>query len=170
MSLQKRILEYILNKKAVYINEVRDQILNSTNDYSVLRTLKNLEKSGDVMSFNNEKGSYVRVTRNGRQKLRSLNLSSDTNIISTHWDGKWRMVILDVPENDKEVRNALRYILKKARFVCLKNSVWISPYPFEYMLEGMKRDLELGNEIMISVTEYLDPATEKTFREKYWSV
>ena len=84
------------------------------------------------------------------------------------WDGKWRIVILDIPESDKEKRNALRYILKKAGFALLKNSVYISPHPFEHMLENMKEDLELTNEISIIVTDYLDESSEEEFRKAFW--
>lgn len=173
MSIQKRILEYIKSKKAAYVDDIVEHIGlleggGITISYRIKRTVKNLEKSGHILTESMGRRRYARLTPSGRQKLRSLGLSGDTNLVSTAWDGKWRMVILDVPESDKEVRNALRYILKKAHFACLKNSVWISPHPFEHMLENMKRDLELDKEMMITVTDYLDPETEARFRETYW--
>lgn len=178
MTLQRRILDYILTNKAAYIDDIVAHVKVSESSgmgrkvalkYSVRRTLKNLQKSGDIVLSSVADREFARLTSRGRHKLRSLRLSSDTDLISTAWDGRWRMVILDVPESDKEVRNALRYILKKARFACLKNSVWISPYPLEHMLENMKSDLDLHDEIMITVTDYLDPETEAAFRNAYWS-
>jgi len=38
----------------------------------------------------------------------------------------------------------------------------------EYMLENMKEDLELTNEISIIVTDYLDESSEEEFRKAFW--
>jgi len=70
---------------------------------------------------------------------------------------------LDVSEDRKAEREGLRYLLKKAGFILLKNSVWISPYPFEHLFMNIKKDLGLTTEIMIFVTDTLDPETEAAF-------
>jgi hypothetical protein len=64
-------------------------------------------------------------------------------------------------------REALRYLLKKAGFVCLKNSVWISPFPFEHFFSNIKKDLGLTNELLIVVTQSLDEDSEKFFIESF---
>jgi DNA-binding transcriptional regulator PaaX len=174
-NLQKRILEVLKQKRAAYVADIVEYVKEFDDGgrkfalkYTIRRTLKKLEKSGEIILRTLDGKDFAQLTPEGRQKLRSLTLSADTNVMSMAWDGKWRMVILDVPESDKEKRNALRYILKKAGFVCLKNSVWISPHPFEHMLENMKKDLDLSNEIMVIVTDSLDPETELAFRESFW--
>ena len=45
------------------------------------------------------------------------------------WDGKWRLVIFDIPESSREKRDHLRYLLKQNKFCKLQASVFISPYP-----------------------------------------
>lgn len=176
INLQKRILELLKSKKAAYVDDIVAYVKDYDEDgrkfalkYTIKRTLKTMQKNGEIVLRSLDDKDFAQLTPEGRHKLRSLTLSADTHVMSMAWDGKWRMVILDVPEADKEKRNALRYILKKAGFVCLKNSVWISPHPFEHMLENMKRDLELENEIMIIVTDFLDPGTEMVFRESFWN-
>ena len=59
-------------------------------------------------------------------KAHSLKLDDDTAVLNPNWDGKWRIVMLDLPEDRKSDRDGLRYLLKKAGFILLKNSVWIS--------------------------------------------
>jgi DNA-binding transcriptional regulator PaaX len=174
--IQKNILKFLQNKRASNISELSDHIHQTCNNsdrkvnikYIISRSLKNLEASGDITVHKTEQGSFARLTSTGRQKLRSLRLSEKTHLMPLGWDGKWRIAILDIPENDKEKRNALRYILKKASFICLKNSVWISPHPFEHMLETMKEDLELSTELSVIVTDYIDPASEEEFRKAFW--
>lgn len=54
------------------------------------------------------------------------------------WDGKWRMVIFDVPESDRSLRAKMRRRLMLEGFGCLQKSVWISPSPFGAMIEELK--------------------------------
>jgi len=182
-SLTKHILKYLRQKKARSRNELFDDISSIIDEkdisesgqksqYKITRALKNLEKKGDIELLehgDSNNGSFLRLTSSGRQSLRSIQLDDDQAPIPQNWDGKWRIVILDVPESRKEVRNALRYILKKANFSCLKNSLWISPYPFEHLLENMKKDLELTHELMIIVTDGIDEKTVEVFKETYSS-
>ena len=73
----------------------------------------------------------------------------------------------DVPEERKSERESLRYLLKKAGFVCLKNSAWISPFPFEHLFTNIKKDLGLTTEMMILVTEFVDEETKKFLFETF---
>jgi len=135
--------------------------------YAITRALKNLSEKGELENHDTEHSSFLRLTNQGRQRMRTMKLDSDAFPISTHWDGKWRIVILNVPEEQKEQRNALRYLLKKANFVCAKNSVWISPYPFEHFFENIKKDMNLTNEVMIMVSDEIDEDTRKYFSDRY---
>ena len=44
------------------------------------------------------------------------------------WDGKWRIVMFDIPEVARGLRNNLRDFLKQNDFVKLQDSVFVSPY------------------------------------------
>ncbi len=47
------------------------------------------------------------------------------------WDGKWRIVIFDIPEIDRLFRDILRKHLFTLGFYKLQQSVFVSPYPYE---------------------------------------
>ena len=98
-------------------------------------------------------------------KLNQLYLESENSLISTEWDGYFRIILIDLPEERKNEREALRYLLKKAGFVCVKNSVWISMYPFEHLFTNIKEDLGFTTELMIIVTNKIDKQTEREFFE-----
>ena len=175
IKIQHHILTFLIRKKAAYFEDIVSYVHEHVHgvervalSYRIKRTLKKLASDGDIVLQMMNDRTFAFITPQGRHKERSLRLSSDTRMMSMAWDGKWRIIMLDVPESDKEKRNALRYLLKKADFVCLKNSVWISPYPYEHMFEEMKNDLKLTNEIMIVVTDSLDAETERAFRECFW--
>ncbi|MCD6528081.1 hypothetical protein J7K44_00315, partial [bacterium] len=47
------------------------------------------------------------------------------------WDGKWRLIIFDIPELKRKDRDFLRRELKWIGFVEYQKSVWIFPYDME---------------------------------------
>ena len=47
------------------------------------------------------------------------------------WDGRWRLVIFDIPSGQNAEREWLRRYLRGRGFGCLQNSVWITPDPME---------------------------------------
>src|SRR3989344_1038576 len=135
--------------------------------YAITRSLKGLKEAGLIENISSPRNEYARLTKEGRKKMHSLKLDSDTTLVNTTWDGFWRIILLDLPENRKSERESLRYLLKKAGFVCLKNSAWISPFPFEHLFTNIKKDLGLTTEIMIIVTEFVDEETKKFLFETF---
>lgn len=49
------------------------------------------------------------------------------------WDKKWRLVIYDIPEEDRSTRDLIRNQLNKIGFVQVQKSVFV--YPFECTTE-----------------------------------
>ncbi len=163
----KKILKILGKKPAISVEELKNIDECSPNTkYAITRSLKGLEEAGLIERIDSVKNSYARLTKEGKKKVHSLELDSDTTLVNNAWDGQWRIIILDLPENRKSEREALRYLLKKANFVCLKNTVWISPYPYEYLFTNIKKDLGLSNELMIIVTDKIDEETKISFLEK----
>ncbi len=168
-SFSKEILRLLGQKPAISIENLVDDIKHQDGNKNVLtaisRSLKGLENSGLVENTSSGQSTYARLTKDGRKKLHSIKLDHDNTLVDPTWDGKWRVILLDLPENRKDERDALRYLLKKASFVCLKNSVWISPFPYENLFTNIKKDFSLTTELMIFVTNTLDSETEQAFFE-----
>jgi phenylacetic acid degradation operon negative regulatory protein len=47
------------------------------------------------------------------------------------WDGRWRLVLFDLPATEGTKRNRLRNFLRSRGFGWLQKSVWISPHPLK---------------------------------------
>lgn len=170
-SFQDQILRALGAKKAVKKDVLHSDVSTGEKDdtkakYAVNRSLKSLEEQNLIERFDTEQSTYLRLTEEGHQKLRNLKITNPNSLVSTNWDGLWRMILVDIPESRKSERESFRYLLKKAGFVCLKNSVWISPYPLEHMFTEIKKDLRLGTEVMISVSR-LDAETEAELFERF---
>ncbi len=160
---QNSILKILARKKAVSLEELKnsESFENPTEKYALSRSIKNMIDSGFAETLSSDQKDYVRLTPAGRRKLVSSELSSGTMPVPAVWDNKWRIVILDLPENRKNEREALRYLLKKAGFACVKNTVWVSPYPFEHMFMNIKKDLGLKTELIIVITDSIDSEMER---------
>lgn len=166
--VSRKILEILSGKKAVSASEIKTVIGSKRAvkgsqkpEYAVTRAIGDLVDNGYIERLDGGQGQFLRLTREGKKKASSQKLDGHNTLVSPTWDGKWRIVLLDLPEKRKAERESLRYLLKKAGFVCLKNSAWISPYPFEYMFENIKKDLGLTTELMIIVSEKIDSESEK---------
>ncbi len=174
-SYSKKILEILGKKPAVSVLELQEittpsPLLNKEgrkNSYAVTRCLKNLKDAGLIEQISSPQNEYARLTKEGKKKMHSLELDNEKSLVNTSWDGFWRIILLDLPENRKSERESLRYLLKKAGFVCLKNSAWISPFPFEHLFANIKKDLGLTTEMMIIVTENIDQESKKVLFENF---
>lgn len=79
-------------------------------------------------------GSFrLTLTKEGKKKARLFQLFGGSIKFKKpkHWDRRWRIVIFDIPEKDRQFRDILREHLKELQFLKLQKSVFVSPYPFE---------------------------------------
>lgn len=168
----RKILKILAENKALSLPDLGKKMapdgeaLPTKARYALNRTLKNLRESGMIESHFSGQNDYARLTSAGRRRAITHRLEAGSSLLA-HWDGKWRIVLLDLPEARKNERESLRYLLKKAGFVCLKNSAWISPHPFEHLFMNIKRDLGLTTELVIMVTSTLDEETERALVEGF---
>jgi DNA-binding transcriptional regulator PaaX len=170
--IQKAIFKILGRKKAISFDSLKEGVGNTIKDsynsknrpeYAISRSIKQLASDGLIECFQSDFQPYFRLSDEGKKRLNYNALDNDTTLVSNNWDGKWRIIILDLPEERKSERESLRYLLKKAGFICLKNSVWVSMYPYENLFINIKKDLNLTSEMMVIVTNTIDEATEKEF-------
>lgn len=76
---------------------------------------------------------------NGKQKVLTYEIENMKITLSKNWDRKWRIVIFDIPEDFKKIREAMRGHLKQLGFYQLQKSVFIFPYKchdeIEFLIE-----------------------------------
>ena len=97
------------------------------------------------------------LTANG--KKRAVTLSKIDEIapkIPFRWDGKWRIVMFDIWEHRRAVRDRLRGMLERMGFVQFQKSAWVYPYPCEELFAYLRSELRLGTGIRYMVVEEMD--------------
>lgn len=71
------------------------------------------------------------LTKAGHKKVLSFKIDEIKIKKPEKWDGKWRIVVFDIPEKKKAAREALRKKLKDLKFIELQKSIFINPYECE---------------------------------------
>lgn len=111
------IVEYILEGSGPLTWETRHMI----NRFKKQRYATVVEKPDGTVT--------VRVTKHGLVRALSYQLDKMHIAPLKRWDGKWRVVIFDVPERYHRLRDIFRMRLKQLGLYPLQLSVYVSPYP-----------------------------------------
>jgi hypothetical protein len=88
--------------------------------------LNYLFRKGYIQFVDKNNERFVKITKKGELKilLAKSQISKKKN-----WDGKWRVIIFDIPEESREARNRFRHMIKNLNYTQLQASVFVSPYP-----------------------------------------
>ena len=83
-------------------------------------------KTGDIEKVIKNNKAYLRLTTVGKNRVyRDFPLIG----FSRKWNKKWVILIFDIEEKLRRLRNTLRNKLKNIGFGMLQQSVWITPLP-----------------------------------------
>ena len=103
-----------------------------------------LRKKGLVEKTVDESRVILRLTENGWDWLIKHKIEDQIE-----WDGVWRLVIFDIPEKHKRVRETLRRRLKEWGFNPWQKSVWASKKPLTNTLRSLVEELGVGDWVLI---------------------
>ena len=97
---------------------------------------------------------YISLTREGK-RLAGIYQINDLEIKKPKkWDGKWRILIFDISELKRTLREAFRGMLKKLGFYQIQKSVWIHPFECKAEVELLKDFFGLSDrELRLIVAE-----------------
>jgi len=109
---------------------------------------------------------YLQITPSGRKALEFEQTKFDLKNQKKKWDGRWRMVVFDVPERRRKVRNRLCAIMGEVGFVRLQDSVWVYPYDSEDFIALLKVELKIGKDVLYAIADTIenDKGIRKHFR------
>lgn len=86
---------------------------------SLAQAFRRLRENGLIELISDQEITF-KLTEKGKDKALIASLKFGNEI----WDGKWRLVIFDIPEKRRPARDLLRQKLKEWGFVRLQKSVW----------------------------------------------
>lgn len=126
-----------------------------------LRTesIERIEKNGEV---------YLRLTSKGNEKIkRDFPL---LHLQQKPWDRKWRIVVFDIEEIKKDIRDSLRNKLKELGCGMLQKSVFITPHEFGKDLAEFVENLGLGVSVCILEASRIIAGDKKDLARRVWKL
>mgnify|MGYP001619087699 CR=1 FL=1 len=122
------------------------------------QAISRLQERGLVTRVQTDKGNALRLTKKGTELAISIQEKEKHFEIRKprKWDQKWRIVIFDIWERRRSVRDRLRCLLQKNGFVKIQNSVWTYPYDCEELFVFLRTNLRLGKGILYIVAEEVE--------------
>lgn len=159
----KKILLWILNAGGIIILSVINPklpgyLLKSylKNRYRLRERLKMLEER-DWIRITEENDQFkLELVENGREvalyyKIEEMHIKKPEK-----WDGLWRVVAFDIPEDKKVARDVLRRKLKKLGFIQLQRSVFVLPYDCKKEIEILKHTYKIWPYMSFMVVKEID--------------
>jgi len=119
--------------------------------------LTRLKMKGEIEFIERDGNKYARLTERGEE---ALAFAQQRTLLSSakprKWDHRYRLVMFDVPEKRKRVRELLRYEMQEVGFLRIQDSAWIYPYDCEEFMALLKADLHIGKDVLYAVIEELE--------------
>lgn len=142
-----------------HVCRLRGQSFGKRNYYNAIYGLK---KRGVIAVVEKNNKRFIALTKKGQLEI----LLSKVKLIKTKsWDGRWRIVMFDIPEDFRGRRNVLRRFLKGLGFYKLQASVFINPYPMNREAVRYLQTTGLIEFIRMIRTDEVD--NDKDLRKKF---
>ena len=146
---------------------------SSKNDWKPTADLNSYERYRQTVYYLRRKGLVaIRTTVSGKRFL-ELTKKGELELLMaqawlnspTVWDGKWRIILFDIPVDANHKRDKLRRILLANGFAKLQASIYISPYPLNRLAIQYLKTTGLIDFIRIGRLEELDDDSD--LRKKF---
>jgi len=98
----------------------------------------------------------LRLTPAGEKELRRLRMREYVVPKPKRWDHKWRVLIFDIPEKRKSLRNKIRHTLVSLGFIRLQDSVWLYPYDCEDLITLLKAEFYVGKDLLYIIADSIE--------------
>lgn len=110
----------------------------------------------DAGMLSRDHKGFLRLTHKGAARLRQLELKDFKLKKPRRWDYKWRMLIFDIPEYRKLLRDKIRRTLIAIGFVHLQHSVWVYPYSCDDLVALLKSDFKIGKDLLYLIVDSIE--------------
>jgi len=111
------------------------QVFKGTKKYSkrqIQSAVESIQRQQLIEYVADKEGkTIIKITKKGQTRLRSFDIDLMKIKKPKKWDGKWRLVMFDIPIRFTKGRESLRFHLKDLDFFQFQKSAWVCPYPCE---------------------------------------
>lgn len=98
----------------------------------------------------------LEITTLGRLRLKRMNYEKLTIPTPEVWDGQWRLVMFDIPENKRHTRRIFTTKLRLLGYKYLQQSVWVHPFESKQEIIAVCEKLQISQYVTYIVTAHID--------------
>lgn len=102
-----------------------------TSSQAIGKTYKTLVRRKFVRVREEKEKCILETTEAGKKQQKEYQVGDIKIPLPQTWDGKWRMIVFDIPEAKKPAREALRNTLERLECYRFQDSVFIHPFECE---------------------------------------
>jgi hypothetical protein len=113
-----------------------------------------LKKKGYIKIKNLEEKQGILLTKKGAEKILKMEFKMKEK--KRRSDEKYQMIIFDIPEKKRILRNLLRENLKILGYKMLQKSIWVCPYDVLKETEGFIRRYGLDPYVRLFLIEEIE--------------
>lgn len=140
----------------MYRKSIRKYLEQRSIDRSnFLYKIKYLRQKGYIETFIERKERFAELTIKGKKHSQLFLLENLTIPRPKRWDGKWRVVVFDVPEKWHRKRDIFRDYLKRLNFIKIQQSVYVYPFECTNEIALLSSSLSIDPYVIIMVSEII---------------
>lgn len=128
------------------------------------RIIKRLEKQRMVNIKEVNGQIQIEITEKGKHRLLEYDFEN-IKIKKRIRDGKWRLVIFDIPENKKNSRDVFRKKLLQLGFIRVQDSVWASAFPCKNEVDFLCNYLDISDFVTLASLNKIERGEQLIFKK-----
>lgn len=126
-------------------------------NYTTKRTLKSLEEKKFIRFWTKNGEGKMELTKEGKMYLAGLKIKTIKLPHGKKWDGLWRIVTFDIPENLKANRRRLSRTLNFIGMCNFEKSVFIYPHECKEQVLKVAKLYEVDKYIRYIIAKSVEP-------------
>lgn len=137
------------------------------NEQAVRVSVSRMAKQGLLQSERVGNKSFYKLTERGLNRVDEA--AKRIYKLKPHeWDRKWRIVMYNIPEEKRQVRDELRKELQWSGFGNLSNGCWVSPNNHEKGIHLIISKYKVEEYVHLFLSEYKGPRADFVLVESCW--
>lgn len=121
------------------------------------RAINKLYQSRLLTAKENTNGTTtLLLTEDGKKYALTYHAKNIRIIKPKEWDKKWRMVLFDIPEDEREARDAFRVHLEHMGFYGLQKSASIHPFDCKKEIDFLIELHNIRSSVRFLIVEHID--------------
>lgn len=130
------------------------------------RIIKRLEKQEMISFRKHDDKIAVTITEKGKRRLLEYDFEK-IELKAKKRDGKWRLIIFDIPEDKKISRDAFRNKLLQLGMIRLQDSVFVSAFPCKEEVDFLCHFLGISDYVTLLTLDKIERGEQLLFKEFY---